>query len=186
MLGRGLVYAALIVAGACGGGSSATSPSNTSGGGLPFQAARYVMELLGDSQSCGDIKLPQAGTSVSFVLTLSADATGWTGKTSNGGLTIHLQPSTTNSSPPFAIPIAGTVSGFVDDEAPLPLPGMTVQPNGTRAAFAAGTTLAGGIPTASFPSFSTGTINGPVVFSRNGVTSTCPSGAVGWTMNRLP
>src|SRR5690348_5782096 len=117
---RGAVLgAAFVVAAACGSGS-ATSPTTTYGGGLPFQAGRYVMELFGDSLACGDIKVPQAGTGVSFVLTLSSDATGWTGKTSSGGLTFHFQPSTTNSSPPFAIPIAGTASGFADDEAALP------------------------------------------------------------------
>lgn len=171
---------------ACGGGT--TSPSTTpsmSGGGLPFQAGRYVMELLGDSLACGDIKVPQAGTSVSFVLTLSADPSGWTGKTSTGALSVHFQSSTTNSFPPFAIPMTGTASGFADDEAPLPLPGMTVQPNGTRVTFATGTSFTGGIPTASFPSFSMGSFTAPVVFSRDGVTSTCPPGVVGWTMNRL-
>ena len=33
--------------------------------------------------------------------------------------------------------------------------------------------------------FSLGTINGPVVFSRNGITAPCESGAVSWTMNRV-
>jgi hypothetical protein len=186
---RLVVLAAFLVA-ACGSGPTSPSPpsptsppSSTSGGGLPFHAARYVMDLSGDSHPCGDdIKVPQAGTTVSFILTLSADPTGWTGTTSGGGLTIHFQPSTNNSFPPFDIPMAGTASGFADDEAPVPLPGIDVQPNGTRVTFPAGTSITGGFPTAGFP-FSMGSFNGTVVFSRNGVTSTCPSGAVRWTMN---
>ena len=177
---RPAVAVAFLIA-ACGGGT--TSPSTTtSGGGLPFQAGRYVMELLGDSQACGDIKVPQAGTGVSFALTLSADPTGWTGETSTRALSVHFLPSTTNSFPPFAIPMTGMASGFADDEGPLA--GMTGQPNGTRVTFPTGTSFSGGIPTASVPGFSTGTITAPIVFSRDGVTSTCPSGAVGWTMNR--
>jgi hypothetical protein len=181
---RLIVVLSIVYVSACGS-STTTSPSTIPGGGLPFHAGRYVMNLTGFSDPCGDIKVPQAGTTVSFVLTMSADATGWTGKTSSGGLTMRFEPSTANSFPPFAIPLRGTASGFADDEAPVQPPGFTVQPNGTRASFASAITFSGGIPTASFPGFSMGTVNGPVVFSRNGVTSTCPSGAVEWTMNGL-
>jgi len=42
------------------------------------------------------------------------------------------------------------------------------------------------MPSGFVSDFSHGTLDGTVVFSRNGVTSTCPAGAVGWTLNRLP
>jgi len=45
-------------------------------------------------------------------------------------------------------------------------------PNGTRVTFGATGTEA--IP-----------FDGTVVFSRNGVTSTCPGGPVSWTLNRV-
>jgi hypothetical protein len=183
MARRLIVVLSIACVSACG--STTTSPSSMSGGGLPFQAGRYAMELLGGSDPCGDIKAPQAGTDVSFFLTLSADATGWTGRTASGALVWHFQSSTNSGSLPFAVPLAGTASGFADDEAAAAPPGLGIQANGTRVTFASAIAFSGGIPSAFLPGFSTGTINGPVVFSRNGVTSTCPSGAVGWTMNRL-
>jgi len=179
-----ILYPALLSMTVCGGGNP-TSPSTT-GGGLPFEAGRYSIELLGGSDQCGDIKIPQAGTGVSFVLTLRADATGWTGTTSSGALVMHFQPSTSSmGTPPVAIPLAGTASGFADDEAVTAPPGVGIGPNGTRATFTSSVPFSGGIPSGLLPGFASGTINGPVVFSRNGVTATCPSGAVGWTMNRV-
>jgi len=59
-------------------------------------------------------------------------------------------------------------------------------PNGTRVTFGATGTEA--IPLTgliAFQDFVTGTFDGTVVFSKNGVTSTCPGGAVGWTLNRV-
>jgi hypothetical protein len=170
-----------VLSGACDQHSPA-SPSAT-GGGWPFQAGRYVVELTGDSDPCGDIKSPQAGTTVSFVVTLRAEGTGATGTTSSGGLVLHLRPSTSTGQL-VGLPLAGAAEGFVDDEAASAPTGAGIQPNGTRATFLPAVPFSGGIPPGFGGDFSLGTMDGPVVFSRSSVTSTCPPGAVHWTMNR--
>ena len=65
------------------------------------------------------------------------------------------------------------------------LRGVTPSPSGTRIVLSDPVPLSGEIPSPQVSDFSHGQFGGVVVFSRNGVTSTCPAGAVGWSMNRL-
>ena len=183
-----LLIASLLAASACGG--RPTSPSSSGGppgGGLPFQATRYLISIVGDSVRCGDIRAPATGTAVSLNLVLQPDATGWTAvaeDTVAGTITLRFQQGS-GPAGPLEIPLSGTARGFADDRG-LPIGVVPPMLNGTRIAFGATGTetipLSGLIP---FQDFSNGTFDGPVLFSRNGVTATCPAGAAGWTMNRF-
>ena len=96
-----LFLASLIVAGGCGG--TATSPSST-GGGLPFQAGAYQINFIGGSAECGDIKNPQAGTSIVVRLTC-AECYGWTAMATGG------TSSCTFSNVPERLPLRAADNG---------------------------------------------------------------------------
>ena len=181
-----LVIASALLLAACGGPStSPTGVSAPAGGGLPYQADRYRLQILGGSLACGDNKNPQAGTFVNLLVNMKPDATGWTATTEDGGFSLRLEPG----SPATAFGparLTGTARGAADDQVTLPLP-TSPPPSGTRM------TIVDAIPVAAvltallvpgFADFTTGTFNGAVVFSRNGVTATCPAGAVGFTLSR--
>jgi hypothetical protein len=161
------------------------SPATTPGGELPFASARYSLEIVGDSLKCGDVKSPQAGTYIWITFDLSPDASGWSGTTADHSLTIRFQRGSP-SIRPFAIGLSGTARGSAEDEGlPFPLPGGTPAPSGIRITLSDPVPLSGEMPSPQISDFSNGQFDGVVVFSRNGVTATCPAGAVGWTMNRL-
>jgi len=188
---RYLAALVTIALGGCGGGSPA-GPSNgpVATGGLPFSDGAYVVSFVGGSVECGDVKNPQAGTSVSITLQLRRDGTAWTG-TSGNALTFHFEPGAVPAGPPSpsAIGITGTARGSANDEGILLDPNrgqFNTQPNGTRITFPDNTALSGSFPSPALLTFSQGRIDGTVTFSRNGVTSTCPPGIVGWTMNKIP
>lgn len=169
-----------LLAMGCAGASPAgpVAPGALSGGGLPFDGTRYSLYISGDSSKCGDVKSPQAGTSVTLTLTLQADATGWTATASSGTLALRLQKGTATVHIGL-IPVTGSGTGVADDVG-IPLQFLPAPPNGTRVTFGGTVPLSGEMPNSVF---ALGTFDGPMVFSRNGVTSTCPAGAVDWTLN---
>jgi len=188
---RYLAALVTLALGGCGGGSPA-GPSNVpvAAGGLPFSDGAYLVSFIGGSLECGDVKNPQAGTSVSITLQLRRDGSAWTG-TAGNALTFQFQPGAAPAGPPSpsAIGITGTARGSANDEGILLDPNrgqFFVQPNGTRITFPDNTALSGSFPSPALLTFSQGRIDGTVTFSRNGVTSTCPPGIVGWTMNKIP
>jgi hypothetical protein len=184
---RFLVVLAIAGPAACGGGNPGGPSETPAGGGLPFREGQYALDMLGDSSLCGDIKNPQAGTAVSVRVTFRRDATGWTATTERGTLTLRFERGPLPNEPgnPFALGISGPASGAADDEGVLIDPRFSVPPNGTRLTFGDGASLSGSMPSPQVSDFSLGRIAGTVTFSRNGVASTCPSGAVSWTLNRF-
>lgn len=166
-----------FAAAGCGGTpSSPTSPAPPAGGGLPFQATRYSLQVIGSPLACGATGATAPATIVTFYVNMTADATGWTATSSDGAFTMRLQP---DSSLGFAN-LAGTARGSAVDEGSTPsVPSLPS--NGTRVTIADATPISGRLPDSALPeSFrdrASGIVNGAVTFSRNGVTATCPAGA---------
>lgn len=183
---RNVLIAPLVIAAACG--RSPASPSGTSGttgGGLPFKSARYSLQVIGDSFRCGDVKSPQTGTTLWITFEMRPDPSGWTGTTADNALTLRFQPAGSGTTP-LSIGLSGTARGSAEDEGIPLLPGGGPPRSGTRITLSDPVTLSGQMPSPQVSDFSLGRFDGTVVFSRNGVTSTCPADAVGWSMNRLP
>jgi hypothetical protein len=185
---RKALLAPLLIAAACGGGSPSAPSGATLGGGIPFQVqTRYSLVMMGDSMRCGDVRSPQSGTAVTLDLMMQPDAMGWTATPaveSAGTMSLRfLQGSAPVAS--FQVSLTGTARGFADDQG-MAIGTLSPAPNGTRVTFGAtGTEAVPFTGLIAFQDFVSGTFDGPVVFSRNGVTSTCPGGAVGWSFNRI-
>ena len=130
--------------------------------------------------------MPRAGTVVSLRATLQPDASGWTAtpeNPSNGALSIRFTPG--------AVPVAagqtslaGSARGFADD-AGISFGGQPSVPTGTRVTLGTGTDAVPHTGLLVLDIAANGTFDGPVTFSRDGVTSTCPAGAVTFQLNRL-
>jgi hypothetical protein len=185
---RKALVVSVVVASACSGSSPSAPSSPTLGGGIPFQVqTRYSMTMVGDVGSCGDNRSPRSGTAVTLDLTMMPDATGWTATPANqsaGTLSLRFQQGSAQV-PTFQVSLSGTARGFADDQG-IAIGTTPPVPTGTRATF--GATGAEAIPVTgllSLGQFASGTFDGTVVFSRNGLTSTCPGGVVTWTMNRF-
>ena len=177
----------LLVAAACGSGPSA--PANpTLGGGIPFEAqALYSLTMIGDSLKCGDVRPVQSGTAVTVELMMQPDPMGWTATPSAGSTGTMSLRFLQGSAPvaAFQVSLTGTARGFADDGGNA-IRTPPLMPTGTRVTFgAAGAEAIPFTGIVAFQDFVNGTFDGPVAFSRNGVTSTCPGGAVGWTLNRV-
>jgi len=168
------------------GSSSPTGPSGQESPAdfLPFSESFYVIEFHGDSFQCGDAKSPQAGTVVASRVLLRREGSAWAAANGDGTLTLRME-RTVGAPAVAGIRLTGTARGFADDEGAIFDPRFSIPPNGTRLAIADAVALSGAIPAGALTDFSQGTIDGPVTFSRAGVTSTCPARAVMWTMNRL-
>jgi hypothetical protein len=181
------VCALLALAVACGGSPPGpSSGSNATGGGIPFQATRYSLQIVGDSGRCGDLKTPRAGTVVSLRVTMQPDATGWAAtpeNTSNGALSFHFIPGVVQVAEGHTS-LAGTARGFADD-AGISIGGQPAVPNGTRATLGTGTEAVPHTGLLVLDIAANGTFDGTVTFSRDGVTSTCPAGAVTWQLSRF-
>ena len=175
-----LVACSLVIVGCR---SSPTSPRN--GGALPFRSGAYMIDFAGDSIACGDVKNPQAGTAVSVRMDMqvTSDRASATATSSRGGLTLRLQPD--HVATVFGLRLTGMADGAADDEGGA-AGGITIPANGTRMTIDPRVVVTGEVPSPTVTDFAFGTVDGTVVFSRGGVASTCPSGAVRWTLNRLP
>ena len=170
MDGRMLLVACCALISGCGG--TPTAPE--SNGTLPFRPGAYMLDLIGDSVACGDVKNPQAGTAVTVRLNMEVASNRYVATSAQGGLVLR-----------FSVALTGTATGSADDEGRT-IGGLSIPPKGTRLTVSSSVPLSGEIPSPAVSSFASGTLNGTVTFSRDGVSSTCPAGAVGWTLNRLP
>jgi len=72
---RSFLLLAVVLVSGCGAGSPATPSTVTPGGGLPFQATRYLFRIVADPLRCTDDAL-RAGTLVSLNVSLTPDASG--------------------------------------------------------------------------------------------------------------
>lgn len=171
---------ALAVTTACGH-QTPTSPSTTVGapsgtttGASPFPAGVWTAVLLGNQAVCGSTAASPLGPVIGFGITLTANGTGWTGTTSGG--TLVMQFEATGSALGLVTQVTGSASGFEDAEN-ISVPGFPTVQNPMRATFTPAVPFSGTATTSPGNSF-LGTMNGPVVFTQNGVTTTCPPGSV--------
>jgi hypothetical protein len=168
----------------CGCGGSPTAPETN--GTLPFRSGAYLLDVIGDGFACGDVKNPQAGTAVTVGLNMDVSANQYVARSAQGGLVLRFQRTpTANSISPFSLGLTGTATGSADDEGRT-LGGISIPPKGTRLTLSSSVPLSGELPSPALSHFAFGTLNGTVTFSRDGVSSTCPAAAAGWTLNRLP
>lgn len=142
--------------------------------------------MVGNTTACGDNRSPRSGTAVTLDLTMEPDAAGWTATPADpsaGTLSLRFEQGAGGQPPVVAL--IGTARGFADDQG-LAIGTQAPVPNGTRVTFGATGTeavpLSGGL---ALQQFAQGTFTGTIVFSGNGLTSTCPAGTVAWTMRRL-
>ena len=113
MDGRMLLVACCALISGCGG--TPTAPE--SNGTLPFRPGAYMLDLIGDSVACGDVKNPQAGTAVSVRLNMEVASNRYVATSEQGGLVLRLERERTASSiPPFSLRLTGTATGSADDE----------------------------------------------------------------------
>lgn len=183
---RAVLIALLGIASACGSPSSPSGTSDPGGGGLPFQATRYFLEVVGVTVPCGDARTPQAGTFVRFVVNLTPDSSGWTARSEDGGFTMRLEHGGQVTSVSDIL-VRGTAQGGAGDQGSPQLQ-PPFPPSGTRMTIASPIAIAATMPSvpAQLQLQTRGTFNGPVEFSRNGLTATCPSGSVSFTMSQRP
>jgi hypothetical protein len=180
-----LVGAAAIVVTVASCGDTPTSPSTQS---PPLGVGNFILAILGDSSLCQDIKVPQAGTFVTVQLRAVHDGNVWIGRAASaedGDFEIRLartNESVSARSGPIGardVAVAGSLSGVATDSYKY-VP--TWVPSGTSAVFGQPTTISG-IVRHPFFRFGDGLNLAALTFTRAGVSSTCPAGAVGWTLN---
>lgn len=178
---RKLLLTSSVVITACGGTPSAPGTA----GAPPFRSGAYVIDFIGDSFACGDVKTPQAGTAATVRLTIETSGNRSIATATGGGLTLQLQRDQTVSRfSMFSVGVAGTANGFAADEG-YAAGAISTPPSGTRLTIDPSVPLTGEMPSPTVSDFALGALHGTVVFSRGGVTATCPAGAVSWTLNRL-
>ena len=113
MDGRMLLVACCALISGCGG--TPTAPE--SNGTLPFRPGAYMLDLIGDSVACGDVKNPQAGTAVTVRLNMEVASNRYVATSAQGGLVLRLERERTASSiSPFSLALTGTATGSADDE----------------------------------------------------------------------
>jgi len=142
--------------------------------------------MAGDTTACGDNRSPRSGTAVALDLTMQPDAAGWTATPADASAgTLSLRFEQGPGAQPPIVALIGTARGFANDQG-IATGTQAPVPTGTRVTFGATGTeavpLSGGL---AFQQFAQGTFTGTIVFSRNGLTSTCPAGTVAWTLTRL-
>jgi hypothetical protein len=178
---RSFLWLGLVLLAGCGAHSPSAPSTTAPGGGLPFQSALYELRIVGDPLRCtGDVL--RVGTLVSLAVNLTPDASGWTGRPAdpaNGTLVLTLRPGSLPSSPP-RFQLGGAVQGFAIDAGTGPLPVRT----GRRLTFGstadAVTPISGVTPGSVLAAV--GPIEGPAAFTLEGLTTTCPAGAVLWSL----
>jgi len=176
--------AIVVTAASCDGGPASPSPQPP-----PLGVGIFILSLGGDSSLCQDIKIPLAGTFVTVQVRAVHDGGTWIGRAASaedGDFEIRLaratQPVSAHSGPmgPRDVAVAGTLWGVATDSYNY-VP--TWVPSGTSVVFDQTTTISGIVRFASGARFGDGLDTAPVMFTRAGVSSTCPPGAVGWTLN---
>jgi hypothetical protein len=168
---------ALVAALAAGCGSaSPTAPTDPATGGLAFQAGQYRLSIIG--LGCGSKELEAALPSVFLAVTLQPDGAAWVVAPAhaNGTLRLRFEKGPGLPNLPAAIVLSGSVSGAADDEGSAGAPAADALRVTIPAAPLSGTMLS--------PESASGTIEGPVVFTRSGGSLACIPGAVNWTFSR--
>jgi hypothetical protein len=160
---------------ACGGGPTSPAPVQP----LPFRAGGYVLSVWGGTIECNDLALPQAGTHVMVLVTLTADPGGWIGRpTTPGGGNFQLRLSGISGQQSLIkSSLTGTISGTAVDSFSFL---EYIAPTDTRADFNPPGTVAGEVQSTGF--FTSGGISSTVSFSRNSRSVTCPANEVKWSM----
>jgi hypothetical protein len=146
---------------------------------LPFRAGGYVLNVYGGTIECNDLALPQAGTDVMVLVTLTADRSNWIGRpTTPGGGNFQLRLSGISGQQPLIkSSLTGTISGTAVDSFSFQ---DYIAPTGTRADFNPPGSVSGEVESTGF--FTSGAISSTVSFSRNSRSVTCPASEVRWSM----
>jgi hypothetical protein len=170
----------LLLATACGGTPSTPSMPLPFSGRLALGDGRRFLSIVGDSVRCGDVQT-QVGTSVAVDVMGSIDGTGWTLRQlddTGGSFEIHVERMLSTGTL-GSVPLTGSARGYAIDSSRE----LLMTPTGTTLTFTtpggAPLTVTGRMP---FGSLATGEFQGPVTFSRGGVTASCPAGAVTWSL----
>jgi hypothetical protein len=179
---RSLAVIALVFVCACGGPPSApTAP-------LPFQGAvalgngRRSLTIVGDSDRCGDTRLPDTATpSVNVDVMGSSDNSGWTLRpldATGGNFEIRIERALTSAM--FgAVALTGSAQGYAVDSST----DFYHTPMGTTLTFGASDTSAIHLTgSMSIGSLASGAFQDELTFSRNGVSASCPAGTVMWSL----
>jgi hypothetical protein len=175
---RSFLLLAFVIVSGCGAHSPAAPSTVTPGAGLPFEAKRYEFRIVGDPLRCtGDVR---ATPLVTLAVNLTPDASGWTARPddpANGTLVLTLRPGALPAAAPRVL-LAGTVQGFAMDVGTVLLP----FPTGRRVIFGDSVVPISGFTVGSLVVVAVGPVEGPVTFTFDGATSTCPSGATLWSL----
>jgi len=178
---RSFAVIALVFICACGGPPSApTAP-------LPFEGAtalgngRRSLTIAGDSDRCGDVRLPATDTAVNVDVLGSSDNAGWTIRpldATGGNFEIRIERALTGAM--FgAVALTGSAHGYAVDSST----DFYHTPIGTKLTFGTSDTssihLTGSM---SIGSLASGAFQDDLTFSRNGVTASCPAGTVMWSL----
>jgi hypothetical protein len=178
---RALAIMALSFVSGCGGSTAAPEVPLPFSGRLALGDGRRFLTIVGDPERCGDIRDPQSGTSVSVDINSSSDGGGWTLRPLDGtGGQFEVRIERMLGTGMFGgVPLSGTARGYAVDSSAEPF----VTPTGTIVTLAdagAAPLRFRGVMTSS--SLASGSFQGTVTFSRNGVVSSCPAGAVMWSV----
>ncbi len=178
---RRILILAAVFAGACGSSPAAPTPSVPVSSGVALGTGRRNLTFIGDSFKCGDVRNPQSGTTITVDVMVTSEgmASMLRAVDTDGGsfeIRIERAPGTGMFG---AIPLTGSARGYAIDS----LDDDVHTPTGTKLTFdpsgAPPVPLTGLSP---FSSFATGTLQGAIEFSRNGMVSSCPPGTTSWSL----
>jgi hypothetical protein len=177
-----LILTAAVLAGACGSTPPAPTPAVPVSSGVALGTGRRNLTIIGDSLTCGDVRNPQSGTAITVDVMVTSEGMASmlrAGETRGGSFEIRIERAA-GTGMFGAIPLTGSARGYAIDS--LDDGGRT--PTGTRLTFdpsgGEAVPLTGLSP---FTSYATGTFQGTVEFSRNGVVSSCPPGSTSWSLS---
>ncbi len=178
---RRLAVIVIVLTSACGGSPAAPSPPLPFSGRVALGDGRRLLTIMGDSFKCGDVRLPQAGTSVVVDVMGATEGMGWTLRpldASGGSFEIHIERML-KSGVLGSVPLSGSARGYAIDSSRE----FTPTPTGTTLTFSESSSgpisFTGQMP---FGSLATGEFLSAITFSRNGATASCPPGAATWSL----
>jgi hypothetical protein len=178
---RRILIVAAVLAGACGSNPAAPTPSVPVASGVALGTGRRNLSIVGDSLKCGDVRTPQSGTTITVDVMVTTEGMASmlrAVETVGGSFEIRIERAP-GSGMFGAIPLTGSARGYAIDS----LDDEVHTPTGTKLTFdpagAPPVPLTGLSP---FTSFATGTLQGAVEFSRNGIVSSCPPASTSWSL----
>lgn len=178
---RGIAILAAALTAACGSAPAAPTPSVPVSSSLALGTGRRSLTLTGDSIKCGDVRTPQSGTAINVDVILTSEGmASMLRAVDPGGGRFEIRIERAPGAGMFGvIPLSGSARGYAIDS----LNDAVHTPTGTRLTFdpagAPPVPLTGLSP---FTSFATGTLQGTVEFSRDGLVSSCPPGSTTWSL----